>query len=68
MEKTGSIRSNKGEEGSQTDNDRGQSGKQKRSRLKRKSRKALEKTQSQRLDLIKGSGSVERRATLQLSA
>jgi len=34
---------------------------------KRKSREALERTQSQRFDVIKGAGSAARRATLQLS-
>jgi len=45
----------------------GQSGKQKKSKQKSKSREALERTQSQRFDVIKGAGSVARRATLQLS-
>jgi len=68
MEKTGSNRSNMGEEGSGAESNCGQSGKQKKSKPKRKSREALERTQSQRFDMRKGAGSVARRATLQLSA
>jgi len=65
MEKTGS---NMGEEGSRAESDHGQSGKQKRSKPKIKSRKALERTQSQCFNMVNGAGSVARRATLQLSA
>jgi len=67
MEKTGSNRSNMGEEGCGAESDCGQSGKQKRSKPKSQSRKALERTQSQRFDVVSGAGSVARRATLQLS-
>jgi len=68
MEKTGSNRSNMEEEGIRAESDCGQSGNQKKSKPKRKSREALERTQSQRFGMRKGSGSVARRATLQLSA
>jgi len=68
MEKTGSNRSNMGVEGTRADNNCGQSAKPKRSRLKSKSRKALERTQSPRFDMVKGAGSAAKRATLQLSA
>jgi len=57
-----------GEEGRGTENHCGQSGKQKKSKPKRKSREALERTQGQRFDVRKGAGSAARRATLQLSA
>jgi len=50
------------------ESDCGQSGKQKKSKPKRKSREALERTQSQRFGVRKGAGSAARRATLQLSA
>jgi len=53
MEKTGS---NMEEEGRGVENNRGQGGKQKRIKPKSRSRKALERTQSQRFDLIKGAG------------
>jgi len=68
MEKTGSNRSNMGEEGRGAESNHGQSGKQKKNKPKRKSREALERTQSQRFDERQGAGSVARRATLQLSA
>jgi len=45
-----------------------ESGKQKRSKPKSKSRKALERTQSQHFNMVNGAGSVARRATSQLSA
>jgi len=45
MEKTGSNRSNMGEEGSGAENDNGHRGKPKKSRPKGKRRKALERTQ-----------------------
>jgi len=44
-----------------------QSGKPKRRRPKRNSRKALERTHSHSFNMIEGTGSVTRRATLQLS-
>jgi hypothetical protein len=65
MEKTGS---NMGEEGRGAESNHGQSGKQKKSKPKRKSREALERTQGLRFDVRKGAGSVARKATLQLSA
>jgi len=68
MEKTGSNRSNIGEEGSRAESNRGPSGKQKKSEPKSKSREALESTQSQRFDVINGAGNAARRATLQLIA
>jgi len=68
MEKTGSNKSNMGEEGIGAESNHGQSGKQKKSKPKRKSREALERTQSQRFGVRKGAGSAARRATLQLSA
>jgi len=43
-----------GEEGSGAESDSGQSGKQKKSKPKRKSREVLERTQSQRFDVRKG--------------
>jgi len=65
MEKTGS---NMEEEGRGAESDHVQSGKQKKSKPKRKSRKALERTQCRCFDMVKGAGSAARRATLQLSA
>jgi len=64
MEKTGR---NMEEEGRGAESDHGQGGKQKRSKPKSQSRKTLERTQSQRFNMIKGAGSAARRATLQLS-
>jgi len=64
MEKTGS---NMEEEGRGAESNHGQGGKQGRSKLKSKSRESLERTQSQRFDMIKGAGSAARRATLQLN-
>jgi len=68
MEKTGSNRSNVEEQESGAENHCGQNGQPKRSRLKSKSRRALERTQSQSFNVVKGAGSAARRATLQLSA
>jgi len=65
MEKTRSNKSNMKEEGSRAENDCRQSGKLKRSRPKSKSRKALERTQSQRFNVGKVAGSEARRATFQ---
>jgi len=65
MEMTGS---NMEEEGRGAESNRGQSGKQKRSKPKSKSKEAQERTQSQRFDMRKGAGSATRRATSQLSA
>jgi len=53
MEKTGS---NMEEEGSGAERDCGQSGKQKKSKPKSKSREALERTQSQSFNVVKGAG------------
>jgi len=54
MEKTGSNRSNMGEEGRGAEKDSGESGKPKRSRPKRLSRKALEMSQSPKVQHHKG--------------
>jgi len=52
VEKAGSNRSNVEEEGSRAENNYGQNGQPKRSRPKSKSRRALERTQSQRFNVI----------------
>jgi len=56
------------EEGRGAESDCGQGGKQERSKPKSKSKEALERTQSQRFNVIKAAGSAARRATLQLNA